>query len=86
MMEKVKLDDYHYHEVVDRSFVYMDGFYEYVEQHPAVQANPELKEKSEEIMDLMYKFYSLSAVYADKTLGAEEDIKRATEYEYDEEE
>lgn len=82
---KVKLDNYHYHEVTDRSFVYMDGFYEYVGEHPAVLANPELKEKAEEVMDLMYRFYSLSAIYADKNLAGEENIKRATEYVYEEE-
>lgn len=77
-MEKYLLDDFHYFEVMDRAHVANDHFYEYVETHPAVQSNVELKEKAEEVTALMYKFYCLAGAYSSNN-----EISRATEYEYE---
>lgn len=83
--EIIKLDKFHYHEVTDRSYVYMDGFHEYVAEHVAVLANPELKKRADDLVDLMYKFYSLTSMYADEGLAMREDINVAKTYEYEEE-
>ncbi|RLD66085.1 MAG: hypothetical protein DRI84_05550 [Bacteroidetes bacterium] len=77
-MEKYTLDKYHYFEILDRSHVANDHFYEYVETHPAVQANPELKKRAEEVTALMYRFYCLTSAYLDN-----DNANRATEYEYE---
>jgi hypothetical protein len=58
-----KLTNYYYFEVMDRSYIAMDAFNGHIVDHPVVQTNQELKEKAEEISDLMYKFYCLSSTY-----------------------
>ena len=52
-----KLDKYHYHEALDRSYLICDQFYEYVENHPVIQQNLELKNKASEILTILYNFY-----------------------------
>ena len=71
-----KLDKYHYFEVMDRAHVLTDNFYEGIETHPAVQSNPELKEKAQEVSTLMYRFYCLANSFLD---GVEAEY-RAKEY------
>ncbi len=74
-----KLDEYHYHEAIDRAHIVNDHFHEYVEKHPVIMANGELKKKAEEVSTLLYSFYNLCLSYAI--------IKnRATEYEESNEE
>lgn len=84
VLKKEKLDDYHYHEVMDRASVATDHFYDYVAEHPAVQANSELKEKADAVVNLMYEFYSLAGAYSVEDVVKEGGIKRATHYEYEE--
>lgn len=84
VLKKEKLDDYHYHEVMDRAHVANDHFYEYVAEHPAVQANKELREKAEAVVSLMYEFYSLAGAYTVKDILKQNGTKRATHYEYEE--
>ena len=62
---KTNLNEFDYHELLDRAHVANDHFHEYVEQHQAAQANPALKEKAEEVTALMYAFYCLCASVAD---------------------
>ncbi len=83
-LKKENLDDYHYHEVMDRAHVATDHFYEYVAEHSAVQANPKLKEKADAVVSLMYEFYSLAGAYSIEEILKEEGIKRAAYYEYKE--
>lgn len=82
----IKLDEFHYHEVVDRTSLLLDTFFEKIEEHPAVLANSELLQKAENVVKEMYEFYTLAAVYSDKELADEEDKKPAEFYEYFEEE
>ena len=60
-----KLTNYHYFEIMDRSYIAVDTFNEYIVDHPAVQSNPKLAAKAEEVSDLMYKFYCLTGAYLD---------------------
>jgi len=64
-MEKYELTDYHYFEVMDRSYVAVETFNEHIFDHPAVQNNQELKEKGKEVANLLYKFYCLTSAYLD---------------------
>jgi len=83
-LKKESLDDFHYHEIMDRASVATDHFYGYVAEHPAVQANLKLKEKADAVVSLMYEFYSLAGAYSVENVLKEEGIKRATYYEYTE--
>jgi len=60
-----KLDQFHYHEAMDRSHIATDHFHEYVEKHVVVTSNKELKKKAEEVTSLMYEFYNLCSSYID---------------------
>jgi len=53
----MKLDKYHYHELLDRAHVANDHFHEYVETHCAAQENKELKDAAKKVTALMYEFY-----------------------------
>ena len=57
-------DDYrpskiYWHEALDRSHVACDHFYEYVQQHPAIQNDAELEEAATQVTDAMQDFYQL---------------------------
>lgn len=82
-MERIELDDFHYHEVVDRASVATDSWFEHIEEHVVVLANPELKERAEEVTAMMYQFYCLAAIYSEKELAKEEGKTRAEIYEYE---
>ena len=47
----------YWHEALDRSHVACDHFYEYVQQHPAVQHDKELEELAIKVTDAMQDFY-----------------------------
>ena len=76
-MEKIKLTEFHYHELLDRASVAMDHFYEHVEKHVAAQANIDVKVAAENVTSARYKFYNLCSGLAD-------DENRANIYEYEE--
>lgn len=56
---KPKNDEFHYHEVLDRTHVLLSTWEEHINEHQVVFNNEELKSKSEEIMDLIGEFYQL---------------------------
>ncbi len=66
MEEPIKLTKWHYFEAMDRAHVANDHFFEYVETHPAVQQNENLKKEAENVTAVMYKFYCLTSRYLDK--------------------
>jgi predicted P-loop ATPase len=49
----------YWHEALDRSYVACDHFYEYVQQHIAVQHDTELEEAATAVTDAMQDFYQL---------------------------
>jgi hypothetical protein len=54
-----KEGELYWHEALDRSHVACDHFYEYVQQHPAVQHDKELEEAATAVTDAMADFYQL---------------------------
>lgn len=48
-----------WHEALDRSHVACDHFHEYVENHPAITHDKELKEAAEKVTEAMQDFYQL---------------------------
>jgi len=56
---KKELDEFHYHEVLDRTHVLLSTWDNYINDHPVVVASDELRKKSEEIMELIGEFYQL---------------------------
>lgn len=47
----------YWHEALDRSHLACDQFYEYVQQHPAVQHDKELEEAATQLTDALQDFY-----------------------------
>lgn len=60
------MDEFHYHEVVDRTHIAINLFYDAVLTHPAVIDSKELVTLGEEITDKMYEFYRLASERADE--------------------
>ena len=58
---KQKIDKYHKHEAVDRSFIIMEMFVDYLYEHPVIEQNKKCKKLSKKIIDNMYKLYSLTS-------------------------
>jgi hypothetical protein len=62
-----KLDEFHWHEALDRAYLAFEFFNERVADHAAVQSKPELKRDAEEIADRMFRLYqSLGATTLDR--------------------
>lgn len=58
----------HYHEAMDRALVARETFAMTVEAHPAVQADPRLKEAAAAIVDGLDAFYQLAGqVHSEKS-------------------
>lgn len=55
---KKKIDDYHIHEALDRTFIAMEMF-SYVSEHPAVKANKDWLKKAEDAHSIMYELYQM---------------------------
>lgn len=56
-MDDVKLDVGFAHESLDRTFLVMDMFDEYVANHPFVKQTPELLTKAQELIEMMSDMY-----------------------------
>jgi hypothetical protein len=69
------LDDFSYHEAMDRASVACDQFYEYVAKHAVVQSNKELAKAAEQVIDVMYKFSCFCAHFCDATERARPESK-----------
>lgn len=57
----IELDDYHYHEMVDRLSVVMDIIDNSLVQHPIGKIETELKEEITLAFDHLYKAYQIAA-------------------------
>ena len=53
------MGDFSKHEVLDRAFLIMDMFNKYIIEHEALESDPELKQKAEEISESLYQFYNI---------------------------
>jgi hypothetical protein len=54
---KNRLDEYHWHEALDRAFLAVEWFNEYVEEHPAVRGTPDLRQKAQMVTEQLADFY-----------------------------
>jgi hypothetical protein len=70
-----KIDSYHHHEVMDRSYLAAEFFAQHLQEHPAVEADPQLKAAAEKVLDALVDFYQLAAT---KTTGKPKRKRRKT--------
>ena len=63
-MEKpIKLDEFYYHEALDRAHIVHEHFCEHVESHPVIQQEEELKLAARKLSAELYKFYCVVSKY-----------------------
>ena len=63
----IELDDYHYHEVMDRLSVIMDNIDRQLMQHPVIKVETEVKDLVDEGLTTLYKAYVKAAKINSKT-------------------
>ena len=56
---KVKLDQFHYHEAMDRAYVMNSMINDHLLEHPAVKQNKEISEKIGKAVDLLAEAYQM---------------------------
>jgi hypothetical protein len=56
-MSDKKIDEFHWHEVVDRSYLCMEMLACALEDHPVIEDNPELAELLEKAHSAIFKLY-----------------------------
>lgn len=57
----MKLDEFHYHEMVDRCSLIAETVSEHLLEHPAVQKEKQVKRKVEKAVELLFDAYQISA-------------------------
>lgn len=65
-MDEFKLNKGYAHESLDRTYVVMDMFEEYVAKHPFVGQTPELSRQAQEIIDRLFDLYQSIGREGDK--------------------
>lgn len=63
MSEETKLDEFHYHEVMDRAYVLMEAVENALLEHPAVAAHSHLRGLVSEAHDRLYDVYQAAGVF-----------------------
>ena len=59
--KKNSLDEFHWHEALDRSYLAVEWFSEFVEDHPAVRRTPSLRKMARKLTDDLASFYQAVA-------------------------
>jgi hypothetical protein len=59
MAKKIKLDKYHYHEMLDRLHVVMSMVDDHLQQHPVAKIELEIKDLISEAQDKLAEAYQL---------------------------
>ena len=54
----IELDDFHYHEVMDRLSVIMDNIDRQLMQHPVLKLETEIKNQVDEGLTILWKAYN----------------------------
>jgi hypothetical protein len=57
MPRKKRLDRFHWHEALDRSLLASEFFDDNVLQHPAIEANQDLRREAAEISKRLFRLY-----------------------------
>jgi hypothetical protein len=53
----IEIDGFSLHEALDRSYVAMDHFHEYVQTHPCIDQDPELNALAETALNSLMALY-----------------------------
>lgn len=72
--ETKKLDSYHYHEAIDRTYIATNFLEENLGQHPVYHKHPELKTKLDEIISGLSELYQLIGNLDDERKINEQDV------------
>jgi len=57
--KKIKLDEFHYHEALDRSYIIADMIENVLITHPVIENNKDLKIKVEKAQDIICEVYQM---------------------------
>jgi hypothetical protein len=60
MSKKIKLDKYHYHEMLDRLHVVICMIDDHLQQHPVAKVELEIKDLVSEAQDKLAKAYQIT--------------------------
>lgn len=55
--ELTKADSDNWHEVMDRSYIFLEMWQRNIKEHPVMQSDPGLQRKAEKIEELVLSFY-----------------------------
>ena len=58
-MDEMTLNKWLAHEALDRSYLLLDQFEEYVAKHPFVAQTPHLKEHADNVISIMHDMYKM---------------------------
>jgi hypothetical protein len=64
-MPETRLDEFHWHEVLDRTHVVADTFDDHILLHPAIEQTPSLKMAADEVSRRMHDLYQAIGKIAD---------------------
>ena len=60
MSKKPELDEFHYHEMLDRLHVIMSMVDDHLQQHPVAKIEPEIKDLISHALDSLWQAYQLT--------------------------
>ena len=58
MSKKIKLDKYHYHELLDRTYLLAKSIDDNLSSHPVSKKHKEIKKKLDKASKLLYEVYN----------------------------
>ena len=58
-MSKDKIDNFHYHELLDRTNLIMMNVNDYLVEHPVCDKHKKIKKKLEKSRDLLWEVYQM---------------------------
>ena len=61
MSELPELDEFHYHELLDRLHVTMSNIDDHLQQHPVAKLNTDIKDLISEAQDKLWEAYQITA-------------------------
>lgn len=59
MEKKIELDEFHYHEALDRTFVFAQMLYDFLSEHPVVLEHPNVKKLVNKACETLGQAYQL---------------------------
>jgi Mn-dependent DtxR family transcriptional regulator len=71
MSAKDKLDQFHYHEMLDRLYVLMSTLDDHIIQHPVCKLEKEISTNVEQALSLLWQAYQDTGKLSDKKFESE---------------